>query len=96
MNEEALKEAKRLEVLVGRNIRAERVRKGMSSEVLAKGVGVTSSTIRRLETGTHSIRVRTLFVIAWVLNVPVSVLLNRQPETRSRARRLTPPESRSE
>lgn len=59
---------------VGRNVRAERVRRGWSQEVLGKAAGLDRQTINRTENAQYGTSVENLLRIAWALNVTPGVL----------------------
>lgn len=68
---------------VGTKIRAERKKRGLTLEALAREVGVSAITIQRIETGKTSPSVATLSEIAQCLNKPVFAFLseNKKPFT---------------
>ena len=65
---------------VGRRIRALRRGKGISQEVLAKGVGLTFQQVQKYERGSNRVSASKLVHIARVLGVPASHLLGEQPD----------------
>ncbi len=65
---------------VGRRIRALRRAKGISQEVLAKGVGLTFQQVQKYERGSNRVSASKLVQIARVLGVPASHLLGEQPD----------------
>ena len=57
------------------NLKIARVKKGLTQKELADLVGVSSSTINRIETGKQIIKVDMLNKLANILEVPVDELL---------------------
>lgn len=66
--------------LMGRNVRAERIRRGMSQEELAHDAGMKRSYLSDLERGTRNPTVRALDRLAQALQVLPYVLLRDSDE----------------
>lgn len=56
---------------IGRNIRAERIRKSLTSIELAKQLGISDITLRTWETGKAKIPVYVLFELSKALNCEI-------------------------
>lgn len=69
------REAARILVIVGDNIRAERNRRGLSQEQLARLVGVGTTQIARMERGESDTGISRHVRVAWALGIPPGVLL---------------------
>ena len=74
---------------IGRHIRQERERQGMTGEELGKKIGTDKGTISRIERGEAGLSTDRLQEIATALGVTPAVLLAQEPEPH-RARRLRP------
>lgn len=60
---------------IGRKIREQRKRKGMSQTQLANVMGTDRNSISRMESGVRAFRMDTLGLLHLTLSVPVTVLL---------------------
>lgn len=67
---------------VGRRLRAERERRGMSQEDLGAGAGLGRAAVGKIERGAHKVDVWRLRLLARVLDVEISVLLGEPPADR--------------
>ena len=67
-----------IERVVGENIRAIRLKKGITQESLADLAGLNPVHLRRLESGRQSMTLRTLKLIAIALNVRVRDLVGKE------------------
>ncbi len=66
-------------ILLQEQLKALRLKKGLSQEELAARVHVVRQTVSKWETGSSVPDAQTLILIAQVLETPVSVLLGEQP-----------------
>ena len=62
--------------LVARNIRYQRIQRGMSQEAVADELGLTFQQLQKYEKGVNRISIGRLVRIARILNVPLTVLLD--------------------
>lgn len=62
---------------ISKNVRAERIRAGLSQQALAKRTGLSVRYISRLETQPQNIRIDKLYLIASALGIEPSALLGR-------------------
>jgi transcriptional regulator with XRE-family HTH domain len=62
----------------GRNIRAERVRKGYTQETFGELLGVTPSYTGKIERGEQNMSIGKILEIAQALNIHISELLKFQ------------------
>jgi transcriptional regulator with XRE-family HTH domain len=62
--------------LVARNIRYQRMQRGLSQDAVAQELGLTFQQLQKYEKGVNRISVGRLVRIAKILNVPVSTLLD--------------------
>ena len=67
---------------VGRRLRAERARQGLSQHDLAAGAGLTRGAVGKIERGAHKVDIWRLHLLARVLGVEISVLLGERPSGR--------------
>jgi transcriptional regulator with XRE-family HTH domain len=67
--------------LVARNIRYQRIQRGMSQEAVANELGLTFQQLQKYEKGVNRISIGRLVRIARILNVPLSILLDGVEET---------------
>jgi transcriptional regulator with XRE-family HTH domain len=67
--------------LVARNIRYQRMQRGMSQDAVAHQLGLTFQQLQKYEKGVNRISVGRLVRIAKILNVPVSTLLDGVEES---------------
>jgi transcriptional regulator with XRE-family HTH domain len=74
-------EIRELRSRIGRAIRKLREEEGISAQYLAKVLGVTQSTISRIESGASSISAENLFFIAKSFNRPISFFVGEQSPT---------------
>jgi len=65
--------------IIGKNIRAERNRVGMSQIALAKAISVSEPVIVHMETGRTSQPITRLYAVAEVLGVSIYDLLPAEP-----------------
>ena len=63
------------DAMVGRNIRARRVARGISQTALGAEIGVTFQQVQKYENGINCVGAGRLLRIAAVLHVPVTALL---------------------
>jgi transcriptional regulator with XRE-family HTH domain len=63
---------------VGTRIREERLRAGLTQEVLASGIGVKFQQLQKYETGKNRVSCSRLWEISRVLEVPMVELLPEQ------------------
>jgi transcriptional regulator with XRE-family HTH domain len=63
-----------IDLLVGRNIRINRLRKSMSQEALADELGLTFQQVQKYEKGTNRVGSGRLLRISRILEVPVTAL----------------------
>ncbi len=68
-----------MDMLVGRQIRLQRNRKGVSLRELADEIGVTIQDISDYELGRKRARAEQLFDLATALDVPLSYLFSETP-----------------
>jgi transcriptional regulator with XRE-family HTH domain len=68
------KTVKPTDKLIGQNIRAARLARGVTQQGLAKRIGVTFQQVQKYETGTNGVRGSRLVQIASALNTGVAVL----------------------
>ena len=71
MREKAIKPTDKL---IGQNIRATRLARGVTQQELANRIGVTFQQVQKYETGTNGVRGSRLVQIAKALNTAVVVL----------------------
>lgn len=62
---------------LGRAVRASRVEKGMSQEVLAESAGIQRPTLSAIECGSSDARVQTVFRLAEALDMQPSQIIAR-------------------
>ena len=62
--------------LVARNIRYQRIQRGMSQEAVADELGLTFQQLQKYEKGVNRISIGRLVRIAKILDVPLTVLLD--------------------
>jgi transcriptional regulator with XRE-family HTH domain len=67
--------------LVARNIRYQRIQRGMSQEAVADELGLTFQQLQKYEKGVNRISIGRLVRIARILNVPLPVLLDGVEES---------------
>lgn len=65
-----------LAAVIGRNVRAARLKAGLTQKDLGDGAGMTVPQISRLEAGTHLPSVATLKKVADQMKVPICSLLD--------------------
>jgi len=86
------------DVLVGRNVRARRIARGMTQTALGEGIGVSFQQVQKYEKGSNRIGGGRLVRIAHVLEVPVSSLFegvkghNGPADTQSPLRLIADPQ----
>jgi transcriptional regulator with XRE-family HTH domain len=68
------REAARILVIVGDNIRAERSRRGLSQEQLARMTGLGTTQIARMERGESDSGISRHVRVAWALGIAPGVL----------------------
>ncbi len=68
------KNVKKIAVSVGKTVRKNRVRKGMSQSELAERAGISISTLNRVEAGASCFRILTLYRISIALKVEFAIL----------------------
>lgn len=68
-----------IDMLVGRNIRVQRLARGMSQEALADALGITFQQVQKYEKGTNRVGSGRLFRIAGLLDVPVNTFFEGAP-----------------
>lgn len=66
---------KNLLTQLGRNIKAERVRKGLTQEVFAEKLGVTREYISRIERGQENMSILKILKLAKCLNTDINNIL---------------------
>jgi len=66
---------------IGRNIRRQRIKKGLSQAGLGAAIGVTFQQIQKYETGMNRTSAARLFGIAQALGVPVAAFFEAIPVT---------------
>jgi transcriptional regulator with XRE-family HTH domain len=71
-----------IDSLVGRNIRVQRMAKGLSQTALGDAVGVTFQQMQKYERGINRVGMGRLVRIAEVLELPVMALLDGAPSVR--------------
>src|ERR1051326_7851537 len=64
-----------VDVMVGRNVRVWRMRKGLTQEQLANRLGITFQQVQKYEAGANRIGTGRLVKIAGILGMPVATLL---------------------
>ena len=64
---------------VGRRLREERLRQGLSQHDLGAGAGLSRAAVGKIERGTHKVDVWRLHLLAGVLDVEISRLLGERP-----------------
>jgi transcriptional regulator with XRE-family HTH domain len=64
-----------LSVVIGRNIRAERARRGLRQEDLGESLGLSRAAVGHIETGRHPVAVDSLPAICRALGVGLPALL---------------------
>lgn len=62
-----------IDYILGKKLRNLRVERRISQTTLAKAIGVTFQQIQKYETGTNRISASRLYMIAYALNIPVTV-----------------------
>src|SRR5262245_10936906 len=67
--------------LVARNIRYQRIQRGMSQEAVADELGLTFQQLQKYEKGVNRISIGRLVRIARILGVPLTVLLDGVEES---------------
>ena len=72
------------DVIVGTNIRIQRLQKGMSQNELANGLGVSFQQVQKYEKGTNRIGSGRLSRIAAIVDVPVTALFEGVATGRAR------------
>jgi transcriptional regulator with XRE-family HTH domain len=70
------KTPRRVDVLVGRNIRARRLQRGLTQSKLGEHLGVTPQQIQKYENGANRVGASRLSQIAGALAVPLAALFN--------------------
>jgi transcriptional regulator with XRE-family HTH domain len=65
-----------LDCLIGRNIRCQRVMKGLTQVALARAIGVTFQQVQKYEHGVNSVSAARLFQIAGALGIPVTTVFD--------------------
>jgi transcriptional regulator with XRE-family HTH domain len=63
-----------IDILVGRNIRIQRLKRAMSQEKLADALGLTFQQVQKYEKGTNRIGSGRLHKIAAIFNIPIASL----------------------
>ncbi|MFL9827723.1 helix-turn-helix domain-containing protein [Rhodoplanes sp. SY1] len=63
-----------LDLLIGRNIRFYRLRRGLSQSALARAIGVTYQQVQKYERGLNRISAAQLYRAATALGVPIPIL----------------------
>lgn len=63
--------ATELDRVVGRNIRVQRLARGLSQESLAEKLGITFQQVQKYEKGTNRVGAGRLYLLARILEVPV-------------------------
>jgi transcriptional regulator with XRE-family HTH domain len=76
-----LKRPQRVDVLVGRNIRVWRLRRGLSQAKLGEHLDVTQQQIQLYEVGANRVGASRLSQFAAALDVPLETLTNSTPTT---------------
>lgn len=74
------KEPDPIDVLVGRNIRMQRLKRGMSQEELGKALGLTFQQVQKYEKGVNRVGSGRLYKIASIFGVPVVALFEGADE----------------
>lgn len=74
-----LKTPRRVDVLVGRNIRERRLQRGLTQSKLGEHLGVTPQQIQKYENGANRVGASRLSQIAGALAVPLAALFNGHP-----------------
>jgi transcriptional regulator with XRE-family HTH domain len=74
-----LKRPQRVDVLVGRNIRVWRLRRGLSQAKLGEHLDVTQQQIQLYEVGANRVGASRLIQFAAALGVPLETLTNSTP-----------------
>jgi len=64
-----------VDVMIGRNVRVWRMRKGLTQEQLANRLGITFQQVQKYEAGANRIGTGRLVKIAGILGMPVATLL---------------------
>lgn len=66
-----------IEILIqlGRNVKAERTRKGYSQEIFAEKLGVNREYVSRIERGIQNLSVKKIVVLANILDININDLL---------------------
>lgn len=70
------KRDKKLDVIIGRNVRIQRLAKGLTQTALANRIGVTFQQVQKYERGANRIGGGGLLRIAQALGVPATELFN--------------------
>jgi transcriptional regulator with XRE-family HTH domain len=82
-----------VDVHVGSRIRLRRTLLGMSQEKLGKGIGLTFQQVQKYERGTNRVGASRLYLLAKILNVPVSFFFDDMSfETAGEVPHLTEPD----
>jgi transcriptional regulator with XRE-family HTH domain len=71
--------ARAVDILVGRNIRIIRLRRGLSQAALGKPLGVSLQQIQKYETGANRVGASRVVQIAQALQVPIAALFEGIP-----------------
>lgn len=72
------RQARGIDSAIGEQVRRARVMLGWSQSKLGRAVGVSFQQIQKYESGTSKLSVSRLLLLAGVLNVPVSFLLEQK------------------
>jgi transcriptional regulator with XRE-family HTH domain len=72
------------DVLVGRNIRAQRLARRMSQTVLATSIGITFQQVQKYELGVNRVGSGRLARVAEVFGLPIAALFEGTPTKRRR------------
>lgn len=70
-----------LDLLVGANIRRERVARGITLADFGAQLGLSHQQVQKYETGANRVSAGTLISIAAVLHLPVEALMNTEDES---------------
>ena len=71
-----------LNEIIGQNLKELRIRKNLSQEELAKGIGISASNLREIEYGSGNPTILTIERIAEGLNITTSVLVSSDMDAR--------------
>lgn len=71
-----------LNEIIGKNLKELRIRKNLSQEELAKGIGISASNLREIEYGSGNPTILTIERIAEGLNITTSVLVSSDMDAR--------------